>query len=137
MPRMLMLLFAGCVVLEIVTLGMTVTRSSKVRTLTRSNVSAGTANTEAGTFWMDSARLLAVTTISSSCAGACAPSAGTPGASAAPAERQHPAIESATATPTRELRDIHSPLNSPGRGCTARRLLPVSLQCQDTRQEVL
>src|ERR1700756_5021825 len=43
MPRMLMLLFAGCVVLEMVTLGTTLTRSSKVRTLARSNVSAVTA----------------------------------------------------------------------------------------------
>src|SRR5688572_20627125 len=65
MPRMLMLLFAGCDVLVIVTDGATFTMSSKSRMLARSRVASVTTNTEAGTSWICSRRLPAVTITSS------------------------------------------------------------------------
>src|SRR5580692_2856544 len=66
MPRMLILLLAGWLVLVMVSDGAILTRSSKSRMFARSMLSAVATNTELGTDWMFSARLVPVTITSSS-----------------------------------------------------------------------
>src|ERR1700738_4267064 len=65
MPRMLILLFAGWLVLVMVRDGAIFTRSSKSRMLARSMVAAVVTNTELGTDCMFSARFVPVTMTSS------------------------------------------------------------------------
>src|SRR3954467_5185514 len=136
---MLILLLAGCVVFEMVTLGTTFTRSSKLYTLARSNVSLVSATTEAGTSWMDSVRLLAVTTTSARPAGPrgslseVSPDAAWPD--------RHPASESMTTAHSSDLQPMLFPLHfrgfaktmapppcAVGQGLHCARLLPVSVR---------
>ena len=66
MPRMLILLLAGWLVLVMVSEGAILTRSSKSRIFARSMLTAVATNTELGTDWIFSARLVPVTMTSSS-----------------------------------------------------------------------